>query len=157
MIRLLIPLILLVIAVILAKRYLENAPPDLKKQRQLNLAIGALTIMLLILSLLHRMHWIAPLLSVVILAVRLLMQNLSKQAATQKESTSIATSATSITEEVALQILGLKKPYGENEVIEAHRNLIQKLHPDRGGNDYLASQINHARDKLLELLKTTPH
>lgn len=49
----------------------------------------------------------------------------------------------------ALAVLGLKEDATEADIIEAHRKLIQKVHPDRGGNDYLAGQINRARDLLL--------
>lgn len=49
----------------------------------------------------------------------------------------------------ALEILGLNSDSSPSEIIEAHRRLIQKIHPDRGGSDYLASKINRARDILL--------
>lgn len=49
----------------------------------------------------------------------------------------------------ALAVLGLQETATEADIIEAHRKLIQKVHPDRGGNDYLAGQINRARDLLL--------
>jgi hypothetical protein len=49
----------------------------------------------------------------------------------------------------ALAALGLNEGATKDEVIAAHRKLIQKLHPDRGGNDFLAAQINLARDVLL--------
>lgn len=52
----------------------------------------------------------------------------------------------------ALQILGLTDAAQRQDVIQAHRRLIQKLHPDRGGNDYLAGLLNQARDLLLENL-----
>ena len=55
--------------------------------------------------------------------------------------------------EDARAILGLKPPYERDAVIKAHRQLMQKLHPDRGGNDFLAGQLNAAKDCLLEELE----
>ncbi len=49
----------------------------------------------------------------------------------------------------ALAVLGLNDDATEEDITNAHRKLIQKLHPDRGGNDYLAAQINRAKDILL--------
>lgn len=54
-----------------------------------------------------------------------------------------------LSKEQAEQILGLTPPYANDDVVQAHRRLMQKMHPDRGGSDFLAAQINSAKDRLL--------
>ena len=48
----------------------------------------------------------------------------------------------------AADILGVSEEATAEEITDAHRHLIQRLHTDRGGTDYLAALINQARDTL---------
>ena len=49
----------------------------------------------------------------------------------------------------ARKLLGLKPGHTKDDIIQAHRRMMQKVHPDRGGSDYLAAQINKAKETLL--------
>ena len=51
--------------------------------------------------------------------------------------------------EQALAVLGLSSDASKEEIVDAHRRLMQKLHPDRGGSDYLAATLNLAKRVLL--------
>ena len=55
-----------------------------------------------------------------------------------------------MTIEQARDILGVDESATRDEIIKAHRRMMQKFHPDRGGSNYLAAQINNAKQILLK-------
>ena len=49
----------------------------------------------------------------------------------------------------AAKLLDVEPDADPSVIVEAHKRLIAKVHPDAGGTSQLAAQVNRARDILL--------
>ena len=47
------------------------------------------------------------------------------------------------------ELLGIDENAPLEVIIKSHKELIRKLHPDKGGSSYLSAKVNEARDIIL--------
>ena len=144
---------------------IKREAPENRRRKKIQYGIYALIIIMIILVITGRMHWVAAAITALIpILQKLFILGLRffpflskfyqyKEQSTQKTSTKPNQSKMDLEE--ALKIFGLEQsPLTEKEIIQRHRELIQKIHPDRGGSDYLAAQINTAKDVLINQLSS---
>jgi DnaJ domain len=66
-----------------------------------------------------------------------------------------APGSSAMSQKEAYDILGLDPGAGPEMIRKAHRRLMQRVHPDLGGSDFLAARINAAKDLLLSAHRKT--
>ncbi len=158
-------IIILVAALVLLYvfyRHLQQQPPAERKKLILRYGFYGLILVLVILAATGRMHWLGAFIAAMIPVLKQLftvlfralpfLQQWLRQRGPQQQSQQPPPNhpgSTRMSRAEALEILGLKEGAQKQEIVEAHRRLMQKLHPDRGGSDYLASRINQAKSVLL--------
>lgn len=156
--------LLIIIVLFLLLRPLRKTPPAALKRKIRPLAILAAGLFFIVLTATGHLNWLFALLGVGIAFLLRLMPALlhyapqlhrlwsefkgSKQNASQQQGYRSGSGKMSVEE--AYEVLGLQIGASEQEIIAAHRRLMQKIHPDRGGSDYLAAKINLAKKILLK-------
>jgi len=158
-------LLILIFAVYQASRWFSRLPDQQKRRwlKQGGLIGGAVLLIWLILS--GKLSLLLGLIMLILTFLLRILDSLSRygplikqlwlrmngQSQQSGESQGGApANRSTMTRQEALKILGLEQGASEQEIILAHRRLIARLHPDKGGSDYLAAQINLAKKILLK-------
>jgi hypothetical protein len=129
--------------------------PALRRKALMRAGFLLLVSVVLILTLTGRLHWIGALLAALIpvakylltLGLRLIPFFASRMGAASQQAPTASNDV--MGREDALKVLGLNEDASDDDIVDAHRKLMQKVHPDRGGSDDLAARINEAKRVLL--------
>jgi len=156
----------------LALQKFKSSSPEQRRKLIFQWTLMAVALAAILLAITGRLHWVGAAIAVVLPVINRLWRTfgrhlpwiaplLAKHAQARQQKKSKGNSeeaqqqrpeAPTLTIEEARKVLNVSVGATREEIIGAHRRLIQKFHPDRGGNDYLASRINAAKALLLKQL-----
>lgn len=149
-----ISFIAVVILILLILSWVRSKPKEHRRRAWLQAGLITLALVMLFLAITGRMHWlgalIAGLLPFVKSAFPWLLRLLPFLRARRQQQKNSPKPSGNPSKQEAYEILGLKEGASKEEILAAHKRLMQKAHPDRGGSDWLASRINSAKETLLK-------
>lgn len=158
MARIVILAALLAIGLILWHK-ISNAKGKERKTLVMWTMVGGVLVGMLILAATGKLNWITAAIGGVVAMIPRLMgllkylphlDRFTQQGKAEQQSQAQSPAQNGkISQQEALDILGLKPGATREQILQAHKRMMQKLHPDRGGSDHLAAQINRAKDTLL--------
>ena len=151
--------VLIIAAAIFFLKKWQKLPEKERKKRVIRLLIwgGALIVLALVVT--GRAHWLMGVLATLLALAGRLAQfaqyiPLAKKLFGQTNDGNLNGQSPMATGNMSCQdaadILAINVDASADEIRLAHKKLMQKLHPDRGGSDALASQINLAKEVLLK-------
>ncbi|MCY4343943.1 MAG: molecular chaperone DnaJ [Gammaproteobacteria bacterium] len=156
-----IPLMLGLIAataLVVLLRLLWLSAPVKKSTLAITLATLALVAALAVLAATGRLHWLAATAAALLPFLRRSVGLMVRffpilgrllAAFRQRRPGAAQPAAGAMTRQEALSVLGLKANATKQEVIEAHRRLMARNHPDKGGSTFIAQQLNEAKRVLI--------
>jgi len=160
--------IIAIVALIYFLKYFRRIPAKDKPKAAIKYGLYIAAIVVIGLVITGKLHWVAAgIAGLLPIAQRLFYTGTRfmpflKQIYTfkkQNEQLSQASSSpapdSSMTVDKAKEIFGIKTLESSEQITKRHRELMQKNHPDRGGSDYLAAQINEAKECLIKHIKVS--
>ncbi|MGQ0528007.1 MAG: DnaJ domain-containing protein [Alphaproteobacteria bacterium] len=129
-------------------RFFMNATPDEIKMLIRNGSIAVVSLSILFLAVTGRLGTGLIILLLLFPVWFKFFQKLGSGGTRRKKSAVPAPSG--LSEKEALDVLGLEAGAGPDEIGDAYKKLMQKVHPDNEGTDWMAAKLNQARDRLLK-------
>ena len=138
----------------------QKLPKEQRKKFAKQAFLWGIATVVLVLVVTGRAHWIMGVLATLLaLASRaaqfaqyipLFKQIFGHEKSASQSTTSGVSTQQTMSRQDAADILGIDVNASAEEIRITHKKLMQKIHPDRGGSDVLAKQINTAKKVLMD-------
>ncbi|TVP57612.1 MAG: molecular chaperone DnaJ [Halomonadaceae bacterium] len=153
--QLILGLALAVLVFVLLRQW-QQASPEQRQRGVFYGLVASAAMASLVLVVTGRIHVVAGVLLALLpwvrrsLMLRRLWQLLSGKSSTQGDNTRPDTASHQrMTVAEAQELLGVSPQATRADIVMAHRRLMQKVHPDRGGDNAMAARVNEAKALLL--------